>query len=546
MSNDALIRALYDRNKSIGLYDKVVAYNNRANRLGVFYPNGMNGFEDYADIFGVIIKLSDDRKVLSLEDAEILRKYNVIVSPFKVENLGNSYDENFVAVSDFHSVRYPLEKIKQYYINEYDKVYILGDATDRGHDKEGSGGIRLLLEIMDMCKNSNGKVQYIPGNHDEFIIGYVRSKLGLDTYYPFNYHCNLVYNGGAKTVEDLEMLRKSNYSKFNELIDWLGNLPLQTTHNYDGVEYVFGHAKFNQRLYDINPNFSLNDMFVESETSELRRMANEVLWFRKRENSYRKSEMPSSDKKMVVGHSRQRSTDNKHLNLVGSDGKEVEVFCVDGGIAYDGEMYKYDGGSQVKHTVFGGHRNTSRNSKDGIYEAAIDRNREAIYQDFILEKILGEGVNGYASLIYGEFPKKIGEAGRDRVVNLFYDGLFQYDDYTKRYLYVNTFLLDYIIECQIERMQDRSKSSIEEARCEASWLMDMYLNGYSKVDNSKRSALKDDMLCFTSHRNARELASCLGEKGIREVLAVHGVDNVEDYINNRFVKSPNGKKYIKK
>lgn len=36
----------------------------------------------------------------------------------------------FVAISDFHSNRWTLEKIK-YYLNEHDIIYILGDATDR-------------------------------------------------------------------------------------------------------------------------------------------------------------------------------------------------------------------------------------------------------------------------------------------------------------------------------------------------------------------------------------------------------------------------------
>ena len=276
MSNETLISALYDRNKSRKLYEKVVAYNKQANRLGVCYPNGMNGFEDYADIFGVIVRLSDGINVISMDDAEILRKYNVIVSPFRIENLARIDDESFVVVSDFHSIRYPFDKIKNYYMREYDKVYILGDATERGVDKQGAGGLQLLLDIMDTCKNSNGKVQYIPGNHDELIVGYIRSQMRLDGYYPLDYCYNLMRNGGSKTIDDLERLKKYNYSRFRELFEWLGNLPLQTTHYYDGVEYVFGHAKFNQRLYNINPNFSLNDMFRVGETSDLRRMVNEV------------------------------------------------------------------------------------------------------------------------------------------------------------------------------------------------------------------------------------------------------------------------------
>ena len=41
--------------------------------------------------------------------------------------------DSFVVVSDFHANRWPLdEKIEKYYLNEYDQIFILGDATDRG------------------------------------------------------------------------------------------------------------------------------------------------------------------------------------------------------------------------------------------------------------------------------------------------------------------------------------------------------------------------------------------------------------------------------
>ena len=61
----------------------------------------------------------------------------------------------FVAISDFHGIDYPLEKIKNYYLNEYEKIYILGDATDRGKDKNGTGGIALLNEIYNLTQKYN-------------------------------------------------------------------------------------------------------------------------------------------------------------------------------------------------------------------------------------------------------------------------------------------------------------------------------------------------------------------------------------------------------
>lgn len=40
--------------------------------------------------------------------------------------------DSFVAISDFHAMEWPLEKVKDYYLNEYEKIFILGAATERG------------------------------------------------------------------------------------------------------------------------------------------------------------------------------------------------------------------------------------------------------------------------------------------------------------------------------------------------------------------------------------------------------------------------------
>ena len=44
---------------------------------------------------------------------------------------------SFVVVSDFHSYDWPLEKVKEYYLDEYETIYILGDVTDRGELSNG-------------------------------------------------------------------------------------------------------------------------------------------------------------------------------------------------------------------------------------------------------------------------------------------------------------------------------------------------------------------------------------------------------------------------
>ena len=66
--------------------------------------------------------------------------------------------DSFVVVSDFHSNKWPLDKVIKYYINEYDKVYILGDATDRGEIEDGTGGLNLLFKIRELTKKYLNKV----------------------------------------------------------------------------------------------------------------------------------------------------------------------------------------------------------------------------------------------------------------------------------------------------------------------------------------------------------------------------------------------------
>ena len=78
--------------------------------------------------------------------------------------------KNFVSISDIHSDRNLFNQINEF-LKEYEVIYILGDATDRGIKEDGTGGVKILLEIKELTEKYPGRVIYIPGNHDEFIIG---------------------------------------------------------------------------------------------------------------------------------------------------------------------------------------------------------------------------------------------------------------------------------------------------------------------------------------------------------------------------------------
>ena len=58
----------------------------------------------------------------------------------------NSITPNsFVAISDIHSTEWVVDKIEKYYINEYDKIFILGDAVDRGPNGNGEESFKIVV-----------------------------------------------------------------------------------------------------------------------------------------------------------------------------------------------------------------------------------------------------------------------------------------------------------------------------------------------------------------------------------------------------------------
>lgn len=245
--------------------------------------------------------------------------------------------DSFIAVSDFHSYKWPLDKIKKYYLNEYDKIFILGDATDRGPKKDGTGGVELLLEIKELCEKYPNRVFYIPGNHDEFLYGHYKDKKRANKLFGLN--------GGLGTLKELNDLKRYNPSKYEDLFKWLGSQPLQRTHEFKGQKFAFAHALFDAKIYNkvkdlsFDKLYKIQSMLSDREIEELEKM----LWFRKDESDYDSRNLPSNDFIMVIGHTPEKYRRGMNLDLVNAKGQTIKVVCVDGGIAYNGTMLKFDG-----------------------------------------------------------------------------------------------------------------------------------------------------------------------------------------------------------
>ena len=192
--------------------------------------------------------------------------------------MSNIMPNSFIVISDFHSIKWPYEKIINEYINQYDKIYILGDATDRGKDGIGTNGLDLLFDIKDLTEKYPNRVFYLPGNHDDFV--YMTLMMNSQ-----NARHHMIINGGEKTLEDIDYLRKNMPDEANRLKDWLGKQPLQRIHEYNGKKYALAHALFDKKVNMNDKDFSLEKLNFATTEEEYKRCQN-MIWFRKLNDKY--------------------------------------------------------------------------------------------------------------------------------------------------------------------------------------------------------------------------------------------------------------------
>ena len=455
VENSEIINLLLERDKN-SIYKNSVIFDDNYS----YDPNTEIGL--------LIWNLSQEGYTLTDKDVNLLKRYNIFVGEKEQKK------NNFIVLSDFHSYQYPIDKIIEYYLDEYEYIYILGDATDRGPNLDGEGGLDVLFRIKSLAEQYPGRVIYIPGNHDSFIIGNDRED--------YRSVYTMMVNGGVQTIDDLLKLKQDNFNKYNDLINWLGNLPLQRLHQYNGQVYALAHAFFDQKLYDEDPNYSLNSLFNDSK----KHLAGErVLWFRKKdvfgkgksiaddkvnamERKIIKECSPSSDVIVVIGHSKTKKGSREH-DLINKHGDVVTVHCVDGGIAYNGSMLKYDGGSEVIVTKMHEHNDTSDREYcfDGksilnnyIISSIYESGREAFNREFyfmpdsITNDEFADAVDSYEkkdefTYFSGDYQDRLWVYKKIFVLNLVISGLFdKYGDYRKVSEILNAYIItgfsDYI------------------------------------------------------------------------------------------------------
>lgn len=478
--------------------------------------------------------LSEESYIITEMDRELLRKYNIFVpEKTKFKSNSGSFERNsFVAISDFHGYDYPIEKIVEHYLDEYEYIYILGDVTDRGPDNNGSGSLDLLLIIKRLTEQYPSRVVYIPGNHDSLIVGHDKG----DSY------CTLTmeYNNGVGTVSELKELKKKKPRVYKELIEWLSSLPIQRMHEYKGQIYAFAHAFFDQNLYEIMPTYNLEDYFDDH---DLRNYGYNVMWFRKSDvfdrgetiadekaripqRKYIRSACPDSSVTVVIGHSKTRAGSREH-DLVNKYGDKVTVHCVDGGIAYNGQMLKYDGGSKTYTTVRREHNDTSGSVSD-ISKA------EAALKNYVVTSVYMDKLHAFDREKY-LMPASISNEEFAEVIDS-YDGRFGFSytsgDYQDRFwMYRMIVMFDIILQNLLDKYGN--KESVY-----------YLLNGYFFGD--EKGEFKGDDTWFTRERDTRFLADALGLENMIEVLAAYNCDSVEQYLERKTELTEKGKIKIRR
>lgn len=226
-----------------------------------------------------------------------------------------------IVISDLHGniERWEIVR-KQLIVNPNLKVIILGDAMDKG-----PFGVEILLEIKELSEQ--GRVQYLPGNHDEFAYNYIKARNINEEIYNRNKK-GLECNGGKSTMEKLnnfdnivlEQMKRGRLHKqitLDQLMNWLGRQPIQIAARENDVNYALSHAIFDTHLYKFNQRFCLEDALnieLSGNNNEMLNRFKNCLWYREKDKRFHFAPVAwPKDYIVIVGHTMQQSVNMENI-----------------------------------------------------------------------------------------------------------------------------------------------------------------------------------------------------------------------------------------
>lgn len=191
----------------------------------------------------------------------------------------------------------------------------------------GEFGPEILLQIKEL--SDKGVVQYLPGNHDIFAYNYVKMRNAPSSQAFTMAKSHLERNGGKSTMKKLdnfqEVVAKAIASKqieknisLHELVDWLGNQPIQKKVTENNNLYNLSHAVFDEKLYAYDKNFNLSKaLSLElngGKNSEMYKRFLNCMWYRTDDTRthFYDLALPQSGIS-VVGHTPQKEVNLQHI-----------------------------------------------------------------------------------------------------------------------------------------------------------------------------------------------------------------------------------------
>ena len=136
--------------------------------------------------------------------------------------------------TDLHGNYNIYKKIKNR-LRKSDTLYFLGDSCDRGPD-----GASILKDIMQ-----DSRVHYILGNHDFFILDWLRHGHNRD-------HASTLWTGVNGGDQTFKQLKTWSDEELDYLQEYLEECPGIETLVYKNLQIHLSHAGFNPGDYDFN------------------------------------------------------------------------------------------------------------------------------------------------------------------------------------------------------------------------------------------------------------------------------------------------------
>lgn len=204
------------------------------------------------------------------------------------------------------------------------KLIIEGDAMDRG-----KYGLQILLQIKELC--DKGRAEYIPGNHDIYAYNTFATQGTQYENRPFIQVDKELWernNGGKPTIQSYENfdailqeeMRKGNIQhKITkaELINWLGNCPIQKKMEVNNIKFALAHAVFDDDLYKKDPKFNMKkalELQLNHKNEDMVDQFKNCMWYREFDKNTHFADINFPKGYLaVVGHTRQKEVNNQNL-----------------------------------------------------------------------------------------------------------------------------------------------------------------------------------------------------------------------------------------